>query len=201
MAEYVLREGDTHTDVARRLLAEVDDPQAVVWAPRPDVFGGGVYVVNDEAAVAKVVADLQAKRDDEAKRISAAQAKADERDARADETGLTPAQLGFPANAGTDPGAPGTAGTLATDEAAHRGDGLLAPETAQTETVTNADGTVSEVNDEEVSDEAVTDDPATPEDESKMTPAQRRRAAREAKAKADAENVASTEGAAQEEVK
>jgi hypothetical protein len=177
MAEYVLSEGDTHVEVARRLLAEVDDPQAVVWAPRPDVPFGGVYVVNDEAAVAKVAAEMKTRRDAEATRIADAKAAADERDARASETGLTPAQLGIPANTGTDPGAPGTAGTLAPVD----GDGADAEDA-----------------------EPVEDDPATAEDESKMTPAQRRKAKRDreaAKAAADSENVASTEGAAQEEVK
>lgn len=157
MAEYVLKAGENHAEVAGRLLAEVDDPQAVVWSPRPDVFGGGVYVVNDDAAVAKVARDLQQARDDEARRIAEAQAAADERDARADETGLTPAELGFPAS--------------------------LPPSDAE------EDG------------EPVEDDPSTPEDESAQTPAQRRKAARLAKAQqeqADAEKAKSDADASEE---
>ena len=170
MAEYVLQEGDTHLDVARALLAEVDDPQSVVWAPRPDVYGGGVYVVNDEDAVANAVRVLQTRRDEQAKQIDEAQRAAEARDKRADETGLTPAQLGIPASIGTDPGAPGTAGTLADV-------------------------------DEEDDGEPVEDDPATPEDESKMTPAQKRAAKRKRDADAAAADAAKTDGAAQEEVK
>jgi hypothetical protein len=157
MAEYVLKEGEEHADVARRLLAESDDPNSVLWAPRPDTYGGGVYVVNNEETVAKVARDLQQVRDDQAKQIAAAQAAADERDAKADETGLTPAQLGFPANAGADPGAPGTEG--------------VTPEVG--------------AEDDETTEEPVADDPATPEDESQMTPAQKRKAARQAKAQQD----------------
>jgi hypothetical protein len=160
MAEYVLKEGEEHADVARRLLAESDDPNGVLWAPRPDTYGGGVYVVNNEETVAKVARDLQQVRDDQAKRIADAQAAADERDAKADETGLTPSQLGFPANSGSDPGAPGTEGT---------------PQ------------------DDDEDDTPVEDDPATPEDESQMTPAQKRKAARLAKAKQD-EADAQTDG-------
>jgi hypothetical protein len=176
MAEYVMKEGDTHQDVARRLLAEVDDPQAVAWSPRPDVYMGGVYVVNDDAAVAKVASDLKQARDAEAKRIADAQAFAEERDKQADETGMTPRELGFPAAVQSDPGAPGTEGVLADEVSAARGDGLLAPEIAQTDDETGADA----------GDEPVQDDPATPEDESQMTPAQRRKAARQRKADADA---------------
>jgi hypothetical protein len=166
MAEYVIKEGEDHADVARRLLAESDDPNGVVWAPRPDTYGGGVYVVNNEETVAKVARDLQQARDLEAQRITDAQAAADERDAKADETGLTPAQLGFPANAGTDPGAPGT------------------------------EGTPSEVDEDDDAEtgESVEDDPATPEDESQMTPAQRRKAARQRKAQEDQANADAAKG-------
>lgn len=175
MAEYVLKEGEEHADVARRLLAESDDPNGVLWAPRPDTYGGGVYVVNNEETVAKVARDLQQVRDDQAKQIADAQAAADKRDARADETGLTPTQLGFPANAGSDPGAPGTEGT---------------PQDVE--------------DDGDEDDTPVEDDPATPEDESQMTPAQKRKAARLAKAKqdeADAAKASSTDGEASEGAK
>lgn len=200
MAEYVMHPDDNPVEVVRGLLDKVDDPAKVMWSPRPDVPGGGVYVVNDEEAVAAVVAERKAARDAEAQRIADAQAAADKRDAKADETGLTPSELGIPASTGTDPGAPGTAGVLATPEAAQRGDGLLAPEIAQTPTVQNADGTVSPADastaDEAAADaedgEPVADDPATPEDESKMTPAQRR-AAKRAAAAAEANSATQEE--------
>lgn len=164
MAEYVLKRGEDHADVARRLIAEVDDPQAVVWLPRPDVYGGGVYSVRDERAVAKVARDLQQDRDDEEQRIAEAMRLADERDARADETGMTPTELGFPAS--------------------------LPPVVEDDE----------EADEEADTDKPVFDDPATAEDESAMTPAQRRRAARKAKApEAAAEPpVVSTEDASEE---
>lgn len=211
MAEYVLHPDDNPADVARALLDKASDPSSVMWSPRPDVPGGGVYVVNNEETVAEVSRQFQQQRDAEAKRIADAQAAAEERDAKADETGLTPAQLGFPANMGTDPGAPGTAGVLATDEAARRGDGLLAPEIAQTQTTQNADGTVSastepvapseRVGDVDGPDSPVADpdeddaadDPSTAEDESKMTPAQRRAAKRKAAAEAAADAAATQE--------
>jgi hypothetical protein len=191
---------DNPAEVARALLDKVDDPQAVVWAPRPDVPGGGVYVVRDEAVVAEVTRARKQARDDQARRISEAQAAADDRDAKADETGLTPAELGIPASTGTDPGAPGTEGVRATPEAATRGDGLLAPELTQ-----NADGTVS-ADDESGEDgadaESGEDDPATPDvDESKMTPAQRRAAKRRAAADKAAADQADVDSAAQEETK
>lgn len=171
MAEYILKDGENHAEVAQRLLAEVDDPQGVVWSPRPDVYGGGVYVVNDEAAVAKVSADMARARDEEAQRIAEAQRLADERDAKADETGLTPTELGFPANVGTDPGAPGTEGTAS----------------------------VPDEDDSDEGDEVVVDDPSTPEDEAAMTPAQRRKATRERKqAEEAAAAEASNDGASEE---
>jgi hypothetical protein len=200
VAEYVMHPEDNPVEVVRALLDRVDDPQAVMWSPRPDVPGGGVYVVRDEETVAEVSRLQQAKRDEQAKAIADAQAAADARDAKADETGLTPAELAIPASTGTDPGAPGTEGVQATPEAASRGDGLLAPEITA-----NPDGTVSTDGEESDPDtgesEPVADDPTTPEDESKMTPAQRRAAKRKAAAEAAATEQANADSAAQEETK
>jgi hypothetical protein len=168
MAEYILKDGESHEEVAQRLLAEVEDPQGVTWSPRPDVYGGGVYVVNDEAAVAKVATDMARVRDEEAQRIAEAQRLADERDAKASETGMTPTELGIPANRGTDPGAPGTEGTAS-----------------------NPDEDDSDKGDD-------SDDPSTPEDESTMTPAQRRKAARERKAAEATAAEQSNDGASEE---
>lgn len=111
MAEVVLQEGDTHEGVARSLLAKVGDASAVAWSPRPDVYGGGVYVVADESAASAFVRERQQRQDEQAAAIKKAQEFAEERDAKASETGATPAELGFAANIGTDPGAPGTEGT------------------------------------------------------------------------------------------
>lgn len=176
MAEYVMHPGDDPVEVVRALLNKAEAPEHVVWAPRADVPGGGVYVVRDEATVAEVSRAMQAKRDEEAKRIADAQAAADERDAKADETGLTPSELGFPASTGSDPGAAGTEGVQATPEAAVRGDGLLAPELVE-----NPDGTLSSPeqveaeNGDDADNEPTPDDPDTPDvDESKQTPAQKR---------------------------
>lgn len=110
MAEVVLQEGDTHEGVARSLLAKVGDASAVAWSPRPDVYGGGVYVVADESAASAFVRERQQLQEEQAARIAKAQQFAEERDAKASETGATPAELGFAANIGNDPGAPGTEG-------------------------------------------------------------------------------------------
>lgn len=176
MAEYVMHPDDDATEVARQLLARVDDPQAVMWSHRPDVPGGGVFVVRDEETVAEVVRLRQQARDEQAKRIADAQQAADERDAKADETGLTPTELGIPASTGTDPGAPGTEGVLVDDESGEDG----------------ADD-----------DEPAVDDPSTPDvDESKLTPAQRRAAKRKAAAdQAAADEAAQSNGATPEETK
>lgn len=196
MAEYVMHPEDDSVEVARGLLDRVEDPQAVMWSPRPDVPGGGVFVVRDEETVAEVARVQQQKRDTQAQQIADAQAAAEQRDAKADETGLTPTELGFPASTGADPGAPGTEGVRASDEAAARGDGLLAPEVTE-----NPDGTVSSEEDDPDTGESATDDPSTPEDESKMTPAQRRAAKRKAAAEAAAAEQAQADSAAQEETK
>lgn len=191
MGEYVMHPDDNPVEVVRALLDKASDPSQVMWSPRPDVPGGGVYVVNDDALIREVAQAQKAKRDAEAQRIADAQAAADERDKQADETGLTPAQLGIPASQGSDPGAPGTEGQRATLEAAQRGDGLLAPELVE-----NADGTKStaqdaadaeataEANADAADEQPVADDPNTPDvDESKQTPTERR-AAKKAAAKA-----------------
>ena len=187
MGEYVMHPDDNPVEVVRSLLDKASDPSQVMWSPRPDVPGGGVYVVNDDELIRQVVAEQKAKREAEARRIAEAQAAADERDKQADETGLTPAQLGIPANQGSDPGAPGTEGQQVTLDAAQRGDGLLAPELVE-----NPDGTVVPADETDGSDEPpAVDDPNTPEDESKMTPAQRRAAKKAAKA-ADAADASAT---------
>lgn len=194
MGEYVMHPGDNPVEVVRALLDKASDPSQVMWSPRPDVPGGGVYVVNDDELIREVTQQQKAKRDAEAKRIADAQAAADERDAQADETGLTPNELGFPASTGTDPGAEGTAGVQADLVSAQRGDGLLAPEL-----VTNADGTVAPASDTASTsddpgdvdgpDSPVADDPSTPEDESKQSPAQKRAAKKAAAAAANQEET------------
>jgi hypothetical protein len=104
MAEVQLTEGDTHESLAKALI-EKAGPDKVSWSPRPDVFGGGVYIVTDEEAVAAVVRERQQRvQEDEAARRKAEEFAA-ERDAKASETGATPAELGFAASVGTDSGA------------------------------------------------------------------------------------------------
>lgn len=144
MAEYVMAEGDTAADVARALLDRAESPDDVHWSPRPDVPGGGVFVVRDEAVVADVAHEL-------------AQAR-EERERAADEGEPEPVPAG-PTEEGVD--------TSAALDVTPPAAGENAAETVESE-----------------DDEPATDDPDTPEDESKMTPAQRR-AARRAKAAAD----------------
>lgn len=52
MAEYVIGKDEDRTTVARRLLAQVGPERAdqVVWIPRADVNGGGVFIIPDEDA-------------------------------------------------------------------------------------------------------------------------------------------------------
>jgi hypothetical protein len=56
MAEYIMAEDETAAEVARALLDQAASPDDVHWSPRPDVPGGGVFVVRDEEVVARVVA-------------------------------------------------------------------------------------------------------------------------------------------------
>jgi hypothetical protein len=168
--EYVLEPGQTHEELAQELLAQAASPYQVHWSPRPDVYGGGVYVLADEGIAQRTREAMQARRAEEAQRIADAQKAADERDSQEDVASglLTPAEAGFSANAGTDPG---SAGEAERNAAA----------TADEEPVADdEDG-------DEADEEPVADDPATPGDESKMTPAQRRAAARRAKQEAAAQ--------------
>ena len=98
MTEYVPGPDEDLETVARRLIAAAKDPQSVAWSPRPNSHPhGGVYVLPDDDAES-IIAAVAKTRQDEADRIDAALKAADERDAKADETGLTPEQLGFPAD-------------------------------------------------------------------------------------------------------
>ena len=98
MAEIYVKDGETTESVARRLLDQAAHPDHVVWQPRSGVDAGGVFVVPDDEVddlMARVEAKRAADRRDTEVRIAAANA----RDARVADTGLTPAQLGFAANA------------------------------------------------------------------------------------------------------
>jgi len=98
MTEYVLGPDEDQQEVAQRLLAAAKDPASVSWSPRPNSHPhGGVFVLVDDEAEA-IIAAVAAARKAQEDRITAALAAAEERDVKADETGLTPAQLGFPAD-------------------------------------------------------------------------------------------------------
>lgn len=105
--EYYLQEGDTHESLARDLLEQAAVPDQVVWRPRPDVYGGGVYELADSSIAERVREARAARRAEEAQRIEDSLRAADERDSdEAVAAGLlTPAEAGFPASTGTDPGA------------------------------------------------------------------------------------------------
>lgn len=155
--EYPLQEGEPIHGLARELLDAANDPSQVAWSPRPDTPGGGVFVVTDETVAQRVLDRRRERAQGEQDRINASLAAADERDSsEAVASGLlTPAEAGFAANAGTDPGAPGTEGERLDDEES----------------------------DEDA--EPTEDDPATAEDESApKTTAAKRRAAKAAKAAA-----------------
>lgn len=170
MTEYVLGPDEDHQTVARRLLDAAKDPASVMWSPRPNTHPhGGVYVLADEEAEA-IIEAVRKQREAETARIEAALSAAEERDSRADETGLTPEQLGFPGASGSDPGAPGTASGEA------QAGGVVSEET-----VPPSDDP------QDAADEAVVDDPSTPQDEHAEAENRvaRRRAARKADASAD----------------
>lgn len=156
--EYYLQEGDVHADVARDLLEQAANPEQVHWSPRPDVPGGGVFVLAEEGIAQRTLAARRAKRLDETARIKAAQAAADERDSDpAVAEGLaTPSEAGFPASGGTDPGA-----AAVTEE---HGD------------------------DEEPLDDEDADDEPDEAEEKPLTPAQKRAAARAARQQAAEES-------------
>lgn len=173
MTEYVLGPDEDQQEVAQRLLAAAKNPGAIAWSPRPNAHPhGGVYVLPEDEAEA-IIAAVAKQRDAERARIEAALTAAEERDAKADETGLTPEQLGFPAAVGGDPGAPGTEGGEA--QAA----GAVTPET------------VPDADPADEADEAIVDDPNTPQDE--HVDAQNRVAKRRAARKAATDGTAADE--------
>lgn len=98
--EYPLGPDDTHESLARDLLEQAANPDQVHWSPRPDVHGGGVYVLADSGIAERVREVRLARRAEEADRIAASIAAADARDADPDvASGLaTPAEAGFAAN-------------------------------------------------------------------------------------------------------
>jgi hypothetical protein len=172
--EYVLEPGQSHEELARDLLEQAASPNQVTWSPRPDVFGGGVYVLADEGIAQRVREVRAARREEQAKQIADAQAAANERDASADVAAglLTPAEAGFSANAGTDPG-------------------------SAAEAARNAENTgdADDAEDEEEAAEEATETPA--EEEKPLTPAQKRAAAKKAKQE-EAAQAADAEAADQE---
>lgn len=147
MTEYVLGPDEDQQTTAQRLLAAAKNPAGVQWSPRPNTHPhGGVYVLPDDEAD-QIIAAVAKFRQEEADRINAALDLANERDARADETGLTPEQLGYAGALGSDPGAPGT------ESGEAQAGGTVAQET------------VPDIDAQDAADLAVVDDPNTPEDE------------------------------------
>lgn len=168
--EYVLVEGDNVQEVARDLLDQAESPDQVHWSPRPDVYGGGVYVLADEGIAQRTIAARRARRGEQAAQIEASQQAAEKRDSDpAVAEGLaTPAEAGFAANAGTDPGSAGEADRIAGD------------------TSDDAD------DDGDAEDDAEADDDGVPADKP-LTTAQKRAAAKAAKEKAAATPAAPEE--------
>jgi hypothetical protein len=103
MAEIHVKDGETKEEVARRLLDQAAHPDHVVWQPRSGVAEGGIFYVPDDE-VDDLIARVEAKRDADRRLTEQRIKAADERDAKVADTGLTPEQLGFPANATGDPG-------------------------------------------------------------------------------------------------
>lgn len=159
MTDYVLGPDEDQTEVARRLIAAAKDPASVMWSPRPNNHPhGGVFVLADEEAD-DIIASVAKARQEQTDRIEAALKAAEERDAKADETGLTPEQLGFSADLIVE-------GTPVEGET---------PETPEEEA-------------QDAADEAVVDDPNTPQDEhveAQDRVAKRRAARKAAPASAD----------------
>lgn len=180
--EYVLAEGDNLQEVARDLLEQAASPDQVHWSPRPDVYGGGVFVLSDETIAQRTIERRRARRSEEAAQIEQAQKAADERDAHpAVAEGLaTPAEAGFAANAGTDPGSAGEADrireTTSSDQDAAEQQG-----TASLSTEDEGD------EDEDAGSDA--DDDGVPATKP-LTTAQKRAAAKAAKEKASADAAA-----------
>lgn len=75
--EYPLQEGDDPTELARDLLDQAAHPDEVRWAPRPDVTGGGVFVLGDEG-IAQRTRDARRARNEEAERATIAETLADD---------------------------------------------------------------------------------------------------------------------------
>lgn len=98
MAEYVVGPDEDVVTVARELLAAAGDPAGIDWSPRPNAHPhGGVFVLPEDRAE-EIIAAVAKRRDEQAARIEAAVSAALARDAKADETGLTPERSGFPAD-------------------------------------------------------------------------------------------------------
>lgn len=166
--EYYLEEGDTHESVARDLLEQAEHPDQVHWSPRPDVHGGGVYLLADHGIAERARQARQARRAEEAQQIADALAAAEERDSHPDvaEGLATPAEAGFPASLTpvTEADAAAAADAEAADEAE------------------DADAADAEA---EQDGEA----PAAP----KLTPAQKRAAAKKAQQQAAADEATDEE--------
>lgn len=182
--EYVLVEGDNLQEVARDLLEQAASPDQVHWSPRPDVYGGGVFVLSDETIAQRTVERRRARRAEEAAQIEASQKAADERDSHpAVAEGLaTPAEAGFAANAGTDPGSAGEAERIRQDTAAQQ----LTPEEES-----DAD------EDDETDDDDETPDDGVPA-EKPLTTAQKRAAKKAAAERAAADKAVADEATAED---
>jgi hypothetical protein len=98
--EYMLEPGQSHEELARDLLEQAESPDQVHWSPRPDVPGGGVYLLADAAIAERVRAVRAARRTEEAARIADSLAAAEKRDSNEDVASglLTPGEAGFPAD-------------------------------------------------------------------------------------------------------
>lgn len=168
--EYYLEEGDTHESVARDLLEQAEHPDQVHWSPRPDVHGGGVYLLADHGIAERTRQARQARRAEEAQQIADALAAAEERDSHPDvaEGLATPAEAGFPASLTPASEAEADAAAVADAEAADE-----AEEADAADAAAEQDGEA----------------PATP----KLTPAQKRAATKKAQQQAAADEAAADE--------
>jgi colicin import membrane protein len=109
MADIIIGPDESKEQVARELLDQAEHPDHVIWRPRSNTPHGGVFEVPDdevEALVARREAAQQASQQLVQDRLD----RAAERDDLASRTGLTPAELGFPANGPEDTASIGQVG-------------------------------------------------------------------------------------------
>jgi|1185.fasta_scaffold86843_1 hypothetical protein len=200
MAEIIIGDDETPPQVARELLAQAEHPDHVVWTPRSNTPHGGVFIVPDDKA-SDLVARRENARAESERLVQQRQDAADERDQLADQTGLTPAELGFAANSPEDAASLGQGGPARVVDPLRSEDQRLLELQARVDGVAEAqDAQVARAQDRADEDEdAAADEAIAAEDKAAADRAAARKTARRASAKKAAEETPADESTSDKE--